>query len=73
MGDSILSKVKKAAKLAVYDDIIIKVKNHHIPPTILVERAFGISSDPIVTPSKHMRYKQWKGTSGPWKGMIQYC
>jgi hypothetical protein len=39
MGDSILSTVRKAAKLAVYDEIIIKVKNHHIPATILVDMA----------------------------------
>lgn len=39
MGESILSTVRNAAKLAVYDEIIIKVKNHHIPATILVETA----------------------------------
>lgn len=47
IGESILSTVRKAAKLAVYEEIMIRVKNHHIPPTILVERALGISSDPI--------------------------
>lgn len=46
IGESILSTVRKAAKLAVYEEIMINVKNHHIPPTILVERALGISSDP---------------------------
>lgn len=46
MGESILSTVRKAAKLAVYEEIMISVKNHHIPPTILVDRALGISSDP---------------------------
>lgn len=25
---------------------MMSVKNHQIPPTILVERAFGMSSDP---------------------------
>lgn len=39
MGESILSTVKKAAKLAVYEDIIIKVKNHHMPATIRVDTA----------------------------------
>lgn len=39
MGESILSTVRKAAKLAVYDDIIIRVKNHHMPATILVDTA----------------------------------
>lgn len=35
MGESILSTVRKAARLAVYDDIMINVKNHHIPATTL--------------------------------------
>lgn len=36
-GLSVLSVVKKAARLAVYEATIISVKNHHIPATILVE------------------------------------
>ena len=39
IGVSILAAVRKAAKFAVYDEIIIRVKNHHIPATILVEMA----------------------------------
>ena len=39
MGDSILSTVRKAARLAVYEEIIMRVKNHHIPATIRVEIA----------------------------------
>lgn len=39
IGESIRSTVKKAAKLAVYDDIMISVKNHHIPATIRVDTA----------------------------------
>lgn len=35
IGETILSTVKNAAKFAVYDEIMIKVKNHQIPPTIL--------------------------------------
>lgn len=35
--------VKKAAKLAVYDEIMINVKNHQMPPTILVLVAWMIS------------------------------
>lgn len=46
-GESILSTVRKAAKLAVYDDMMISVKNHHIPPIILVDRALGINSEPV--------------------------
>ena len=39
IGDSIRSTVKKAAKLAVYDEIIINVKNHHMPATMRVDTA----------------------------------
>ena len=39
MGDSILSTVRKAAKLAVYELIMMRVKNHHMPATIRVEIA----------------------------------
>ena len=28
---------------------MIKVKNHQIPPTIRVDRALGISSEPVAT------------------------
>lgn len=39
MGVLIRSTVKKAARLAVYDDIIIKVKNHQTLPTIRPDMA----------------------------------
>ena len=39
IGDSMRSTVRKAARLAVYEEIMIKVKNHHIPATILVDTA----------------------------------
>ena len=39
IGDSTRSMVRKAAKLAVYDEIIIIVKNHQMPATIRVEVA----------------------------------
>lgn len=48
MGDSILSTVRKAAKLAVYEEMMMRVKNHQIPPTIRVDRALGMSSEPGV-------------------------
>lgn len=38
MGETIRSTVRKAARLAVYDDIMIRVKNHHTPPTMRPER-----------------------------------
>ena len=42
---TILSTVRKAARLAVYDEIMIRVKNHQIPPTMRVEAALGFKSD----------------------------
>ena len=45
MGVAIRSTVRKAAKLAVYDDKMMRMKNHQIPPTILVEAALGFKSD----------------------------
>ena len=39
MGEAIRSTVRNAAKLAVYDEMIIRVKNHQMLPTILVEAA----------------------------------
>ena len=34
MGEIMLWVVRKAAKLAVYDEITMRVKNHHTPPMI---------------------------------------
>lgn len=38
MGETIRSTVKKAARLAVYDEIMMSVKNHQTPPTMRPER-----------------------------------
>lgn len=46
IGETIRSTVKKAARFAVYEEIMINVKNHHIPPTIRVDTALGLMSDP---------------------------
>lgn len=35
------STVKNAARFAVYDEMIINVKNHQIPPTIRVDVAYS--------------------------------
>ena len=40
MGAIIRSTVRKAAKLAVYDEMMMRVKNHQILPTIRVEAAY---------------------------------
>lgn len=39
MGEAIRSTVKKAAKLAVYDEMMMSVKNHQMPPTMRVDAA----------------------------------
>ena len=39
MGESMRPTVRKAAKLAVYEEIMIKVKDHQIPATIRVDVA----------------------------------
>ena len=45
MNNSIgFSVAKKAARFAVYDETIIRTKNHHIPVTILVETALRVAS-----------------------------
>lgn len=38
MGETILSTVRKAARFAVQEEMMIKVKNHQTPPTIRPER-----------------------------------
>ena len=48
MGDSILSTVRKAAKLAVYEEIMIMVKNHQIPATVRVDVALNQSCESII-------------------------
>ena len=39
IGESILSIVRNAARLAVYDEIMIKVKNHQTVATVLDDMA----------------------------------
>ena len=46
IGVIIRSTVRKAAKFAVYDEMMIRVKNHQMPPTIRVEAAFGLRPEP---------------------------
>lgn len=40
MGSTVRSTVKNAARFAVYDERIISVKNHQIPPTMRVDVAW---------------------------------
>lgn len=42
MGVIMRSTVRNAAKFAVYEEMMIRVKNHQIPPTIRVDVAWEI-------------------------------
>merc|ERR1712012_596961 len=57
MGATMRSTVRKAARLAVYEEIKIKEKNHHTPPTILPEMDLGVMSIPCCmnAPSANQR------------------
>jgi hypothetical protein len=46
MGESSLSMVRKAARLAVYEEIMIRVKNHQKLATVRVDTARGRKSQP---------------------------
>jgi len=41
MGETIRSTVRNAARLAVYEEIMMRVKNHHVPPTTRVQRTIS--------------------------------
>ena len=47
MGVIMRSTVRKAAKLAVYEEMRISVKNHQMAPIIRVDVAFGFRSQPF--------------------------
>ena len=55
MGSSIIRTVRKAAKLAVYDAVSIRVKSDHKQLTILVDGACGLMSMPFVSKLKIMK------------------
>ncbi|CAB0012695.1 unnamed protein product [Nesidiocoris tenuis] len=61
MGESIRSTVRNAARLAVYEEIMIRVKNHHMPATIRVETALGhencISGEKMDLKNKIVNYE----------------
>jgi hypothetical protein len=46
MGESSLSMVRNAARLAVYEEIMIRVKNHQKLATVRVDTARGRKSQP---------------------------
>merc|ERR1719336_732791 len=46
MGLSSVSTVRKAARLAVYEEIMISAKKNHIPAANLTHRAMGATSEP---------------------------
>jgi len=57
MGDTIRSTVRNAARFAVYDDMIMSVNNHQVLPTIRVDTALGLMSDPccISVPTQNQK------------------
>lgn len=61
IGESIRSTVRKAARLAVYEEIMIKVKNHHIPATILVETALEGRTDGTKINRTRFEFRKRKG------------
>ncbi len=51
------STVKKAAKLAVYEDMRIKEKNHQAPPTIRPLNDRGVISVPCCMKAPNVNHK----------------
>lgn len=49
MSETIRSTVKKAARFAVYDETMMRVKNHQNPATIRVDKVDGAMSEPKCT------------------------
>lgn len=60
IGATILSTVKKAARLAVYEEIKIKVKNHQTEPTILPETDLGEISQPCCINAPNANHNEFK-------------
>ena len=48
IGVTILSTVRKAARLAVYELMTKREKSHQNPPTMRVEAAAGDTSEPVM-------------------------
>jgi len=55
-GVSNLDTVKKAAKLAVYDAIIMNPKSHHVAATSLPDKFLGASPPPYKNTIKIVLY-----------------
>ncbi len=51
-----LDTVRWAARLAVYDDMMIKEKNHRAPPNIRVERVRGCVSPEHSTKEENVNH-----------------
>lgn len=59
MGDAILDTVKNAAKFAVYDEIMINVKNHQMEASVRVDSARGAKSLPCCMIDPKLNHKQF--------------
>ena len=58
MGESMRSMVRKAARFAVYELIMMRVKNHQKLASVRVERARGRKSQPCWTQDAMENHKQ---------------
>lgn len=71
--------VRQAAKLAVYDDTMINVKNHHTDEAIRMDAAFGSISEPykdrlwLVRPSFISRGERTCCSNAPAANHIELC
>ena len=60
IGATIRSIVRKAARFAVYDEMMMRVKNHQVPPTTRVETARGLMSEPCCISVPTTNQKAWE-------------
>lgn len=72
MGDTILSTVRKAARLAVYEEMMIKVKNHQTPPTMRPDRDLQAKGKRCQK-HRHQLQKLWGRAKGQPKPCQQSC
>ncbi len=67
IGDVNLLVVRKAAKFAVYDVIIINAKNHHIPTTSRALTDLGLKSIPCKKSKITKKTKKCQTQAKSWK------
>ena len=53
------SAVREAARLAVYDETMIRVNRYHMPAMNRVDSAFGATSQPIHMTAAQAHHSEW--------------